>query len=154
MPLTPFLILMLLLAANGAPLLVARLCGSHWSCPVDFGVTAWDGRPLFGRSKTWRGVASAVVSATLVAVLVGYGPLFGLAFGALAMIGDLSSSFVKRRRGLDPSDQSLGWDQLLESLLPSLYATLALGAPLWWVLPVCAVFTLIGALVSVASRRG
>jgi hypothetical protein len=36
----------------------------------------------------------------------------------LAMAGDLLSSFLKRRRGLPPSSQALGLDQIPESLLP------------------------------------
>jgi len=46
-----------------------------------------DGRPLFGRSKTWRGLAGAVFLATLAAVVVGLpwqaGALAGAALGGV-----------------------------------------------------------------------
>jgi CDP-2,3-bis-(O-geranylgeranyl)-sn-glycerol synthase len=37
-----------------------------------------------------------------------------------AMIGDLLSSFIKRRMGIAPSDRAIGLDQIPESLLPLL----------------------------------
>lgn len=39
---------------------------------------------------------------------------------ATAMLGDLLSSFLKRRMGLAPSRQAIGLDQIPESLLPLL----------------------------------
>lgn len=144
-------LLLLLLAANGAPILVAKLLGTRANLAVDFGASAFDGRPLLGHSKTWRGVAAALASAALLSALFGYGTGFGLVFGSLVVLGDLVTSFAKRRRGLPPSGRSIGWDHLLESLLPSLYAVQALGYPWWWSLPVCLVFILIG---SVATGSG
>jgi len=38
----------------------------------------------------------------------------------MAMLGDLFSSFLKRRMGLAPSCQAIGLDQIPESLLPML----------------------------------
>jgi CDP-2,3-bis-(O-geranylgeranyl)-sn-glycerol synthase len=40
----------------------------------------------------------------------------------LTMLGDLISSFIKRRRGLVPSSRSLGLDQIPEALLPAAFA--------------------------------
>ena len=125
-------ILFMLLAINGAPVLVARVFESRGDMPVDLGRLLRDSEPLFGSSKTWRGLASALVVSCLLSVLFGYGLWFGLVFGVLVMAGDLLSSFVKRRRGLKPGDRSSGWDQLPESLLPSVYAVFVLGLPWWW----------------------
>jgi CDP-diglyceride synthetase len=148
MPETFFQILVMLLASNGAPVLVARVCRSRGDLPVDLGRTLRDGHPVFGASKTWRGLISAVFTACMLAILFGYGSLFGLVFGILVMTGDLCSSFVKRRRGLRPGDRSIGWDQLPESLIPSAYATSALGVAWWWAILWMLTFTLVQMLLS------
>jgi CDP-diglyceride synthetase len=141
-------ILVLLIATNGAPVIVAFLCGSHGALPLDLGRQCADGRPVFGVSKTWRGLASALVTSTVLAWFFGYGLDFGLAFGALVITGDLCSSFIKRRLGLEPSSKCPGLDQLPESLLPSVYAVVSLDMVWWWA-PVFAVtFMLIEILVS------
>jgi len=54
----------------------------------------------------------------------------GLQVGALAMAGDLLSSFVKRRLDRPPSSQALGLDQIPESLLPLLSCIGPLGLTL------------------------
>jgi CDP-2,3-bis-(O-geranylgeranyl)-sn-glycerol synthase len=141
-------ILLMLLATNGAPILVARLLRSRWDLAMDMGKKLSDGQPLFGSSKTWRGFFAALGTASLLSVVLGHGIWFGLMFGVLVMIGDLISSFVKRRRGLKPSDQSMGWDQLPEALIPSLYAVLTLGYSWWLAIPLTLGFMLIGVLVS------
>ena len=43
-----------------------------------------------------------------------------LAHGAMAMLGDLFSSFVKRRLNLSPGSRATGLDQIPESLFPLL----------------------------------
>ena len=141
-------ILIMLLASNAAPILVAWLLRSAGDLPLDLGHQMADGRPLFGSSKTWRGlVASLVVTCVLSAVL-GLGYRFGLVFGALVMTGDLFSSFVKRRRGLASGDQSLGLDQLPESFAPTLYAVAVTGIQWWWVLVLPLAFMLLELAVS------
>lgn len=51
---------------------------------------------------------------------IGVRSTVGLAAGVVAMAGDLSSSFVKRRLGLPASERATGLDQLPESVLPAL----------------------------------
>ena len=80
----------------------------------------FDGRPVFGPSKTVRGILVALLSATAGAPLMGLDPVIGLTVAGAAMAGDLFSSFVKRRLNLPPSSQALGLDQIPESLLPML----------------------------------
>lgn len=115
-----FRLLMLLLAANSAPVLAKRLLGPFLSYPLDRGRTFLDGQPILGASKTIRGVFVAAIAACLCAVLLGLSWIDGLLIGLAAMTGDLFSSFIKRRLGLPPSSMALGLDQIPESLLPAL----------------------------------
>jgi CDP-diglyceride synthetase len=110
--------LALLAFANGTPLFARKLFGDRFAQPLDAGVTFTDGRPLFGRSKTLRGILASLLVTTGGAWLVGVSPEIGATVALTAMAGDLFSSFVKRRLGLAPSSQALGLDQLPESLLP------------------------------------
>lgn len=141
-------LLLLLVVANGAPIIAARLFRSTAEMPVDLGARLADGQPLLGSSKTWRGLAAALLAGALCAPPLGFTVTFGLVFAALAMAGDLFASCVKRRRGLLPSDQSLGLDQLPEALLPCVYAVWVLGLPWWWVLLLPLLFMALELLVS------
>ena len=121
MTLTPLLaaeVLLLALVANGAPILGKRLFGDRLAGRLDGGLRFIDGRPLLGSSKTVRGVVLAVLGCALLAPLLGYSWLLGASFGALSMVGDACSSFVKRRFGVPPSGRFLGLDQIPEILLP------------------------------------
>jgi CDP-diglyceride synthetase len=112
--------LILISAANGAPVLFARLLGPRFARPIDGGIVLCDGHPLLGRSKTWRGLAAAIALATCAAIIIRLPWQAGALAGASAMAGDCLSSFVKRRFGLEPSSMTLGLDQVPESLLPAL----------------------------------
>lgn len=111
-------ILFLLLAANGAPILARILFGARLSHPVDGQHRLADGQPVFGASKTWRGIGIALLSTPLLALLIALPPLVGAVIATLAMTGDLLSSFIKRRLRIEPSGMAFGLDQLPESLLP------------------------------------
>ena len=111
--------LILISAANGAPVLLARLLGARFAHPIDGGIVLRDGHPLLGRSKTWRGLAAAILLAACVAVLIGLPWRLGALAAASAMAGDCLSSFVKRRFGLEPSSMTLGLDQVPELLFPA-----------------------------------
>jgi hypothetical protein len=121
MHILPILQLMgLLTVANGAPVVAKKILGSRFALPLDFGLMFFDGRPLFGPSKTIRGIVVAVLAAAVGAPLIGLAPIVGTTAAGAAMAGDLFSSFVKRRLNLPPSSQALGFDQIPESLLPML----------------------------------
>jgi CDP-2,3-bis-(O-geranylgeranyl)-sn-glycerol synthase len=113
-------LLILLALANGTPVMAKKILGDHLSHPLDGGVGFLDGRPLFGHSKTARGVVLAVLITATAAPLVGFGWGIGVLIGSLAMAGDLFSSFVKRRLDLPPSSRASGLDQVPESLFPLL----------------------------------
>jgi CDP-2,3-bis-(O-geranylgeranyl)-sn-glycerol synthase len=133
-------ILVLLLAANGGPVLTKRLLGDRWAAPVDGGLSFADGRPLLGPSKTIRGIVVGVAVPALCAPLLGLDLRLGALVGAVAMAGDLASSFVKRRLNRPSSSQAPGLDQIPESLLPALACRPLLGLDLWDVALVTAVF--------------
>lgn len=112
-------LLLLLMVANGVPIILQWLFKERWSWPVDGGRTlSLDGKPWLGRSKTWRGLVAAIPATGLAAVYVGLPFSTGFVAGAWAMAGDLLASFIKRRLNLAPSDRAPGLDQVPESLLP------------------------------------
>jgi len=119
--------LILLALANGTPIIAKRLLGTFLARPLDGGLRLGDGQPLFGSSKTVRGILLAVLVTAAGAPLVGLPVWIGALVGVAAMAGDLFSSFVKRRFRLAPSSRALGLDQLPESLLPLLVGQRALG---------------------------
>jgi len=119
-PLVVLQLSILLMLANGTPVIAKKIIGDYYSYPLDGNLTFADGRPVFGRSKTIRGVALAVLVTTASASLIGLGWRIGLLVGSFAMAGDLFSSFCKRRLGLPSSSRASGLDQIPESLLPLL----------------------------------
>lgn len=130
--------------ANAAPVFGAILPGiKHWNSPIDGGRT-FRGHRLFGSHKTWRGLASGIIAATLVLWLqqlafthtewaqyvagpVNYkqlpifllGPLF--AIGALG--GDAIESFFKRQRGIKSGGTWIPFDQI-DYILGAIIVTL------------------------------
>lgn len=110
----------LLILANGSPVLAKRMFGDRFSYRVDAGLVLNDERPLFGPSKTVRGVLSSLVVTSIGSALIGQGFAMGALVALIAMIGDLISSFIKRRLGFPVSSRATGLDQVPESLLPLL----------------------------------
>jgi len=117
----PVLLLRLLLllgVANTTPILAKRILKARFGTPLDLGWELADGRRLFGKAKTIRGVVLSLACTAAAAPLMGLGWSVGLALAAGSMAGDLISSFVKRRIGLPPHAQASGLDQIPEALLP------------------------------------
>ena len=97
--------------------------------PID-GNRKWNGKPILGRNKTWRGLVFAVIAAGFVALLQFFIypviPDFGLInyndFGIVlpvalllgfgAIFGDMAESFFKRRFGIDSGKPWVPFDQL------------------------------------------
>jgi hypothetical protein len=124
-------LLFLLILANGTPLLANKILGNRFSRPLDCGVKCADAQPLFGASKTVRGVFLSVLATAVGARLVGLGCNIGALVGSAAMLGDLFSSFLKRRMGLPVSSKAVGLDQIPESLFPLLACRSALSLTIW-----------------------
>ena len=111
-------LLILLVTTNGAPVIAGLFLGRRWDWPLDNNIRFTDHRPLLGASKTLRGLVTAIIATAVVAALLGMTWIEGAYFGLLAMLGDLCSSFIKRRLGF-PSSRSVPLlDQLPESVLP------------------------------------
>jgi CDP-2,3-bis-(O-geranylgeranyl)-sn-glycerol synthase len=113
-------LVILLTVANGTPVIAKRVLGGRFSYPLDAGASFVDGQPLFGPSKTVRGVLFSVLVTTAVAPLLGLEWKIGALVGVSAMLGDLLSRFAKRRMKRPSSSMALGIDQVPESLLPLL----------------------------------
>lgn len=129
-PLIVAQLLVLLALANGTPVIAKKILGTILARPLDGGMTLADEQPLFGHSKTIRGGVLSIVVTTLCAPWIGLDWTVGLVVAATAMIGDLFSSFTKRRMNLLPGSMALGLDQIPESLLPAIACR--------WVLPITA----------------
>lgn len=119
--------LVLLLAANGAPVLLGALAGSYAARPIDGGIRLGDGHPLFGRAKTWRGLLAAFAVTPATAYVLGYGLLTGVFFAVGTMSGDLLASFCKRRLHMTEGSHVRGVDTFPESLFPLLMVKSELG---------------------------
>ncbi|MEM3608869.1 MAG: CDP-2,3-bis-(O-geranylgeranyl)-sn-glycerol synthase [Candidatus Bathyarchaeia archaeon] len=107
--------------------------------PLDFGKSFIDGKPIFGRNKTFRGFFSALVVGTVVGFaenaflnypnnVQGFQFGFLLSFGAL--VGDLTGAFIKRRLGLAPGELLPVMDQI-DFIVGALLFALPLGIVSW-----------------------
>ena len=121
-------LVLLLIIANGTPALLGLVLGPRWNRPLDNNRQFPDNRPLLGPSKTLRGLFSAIVVTGLLAPLFELSALEGASFALLAMLGDLSSSFIKRRLGFASSRSAPLLDQIPESILPLWGLQTALGS--------------------------
>ena len=113
-------LLILLALANGSPIIAKWTFGNYCSWPLDENIKFIDGRPLFGTSKTIRGILVSIFITSACAQLIGFTLRIGLLVATTAMAGDLLSSFLKRRLGFQSSSQAMGLDQIPESLFPLL----------------------------------
>ncbi len=128
--------------ANSSPVLL----GGAW--PIDWGKDFFDGRRIFGKGKTWLGLAAGISCGTLCAVLLAYflpGTEFavwgddaqnyvigGILLSCGAMAGDLAGSFFKRRLGQGEGSPSFVLDQLAFISIALLFAWQAHPAFLTW----------------------
>jgi CDP-2,3-bis-(O-geranylgeranyl)-sn-glycerol synthase len=112
-------LLLLIIIANAAPILVRVLLKDRFKLAVDFGCKLPDQRRIFGSSKTWRGVSASLVATSAAAWTLGYQPDSGLLIAVYAVLGDLFSSFIKRRLDMEPSSKALFLDQVPESVFPA-----------------------------------
>ena len=141
-------LVMLILVANGAPILIRNILGDIASYPVDAGKTLRDGAPVLGHSKTWRGIFSSVFFTVIVAYVLGYDFIFGLVIAILAISGDLLSSFTKRRLKMQPSQKAPFLDQIPESLLPALYMMLVFSLTWQEVVSIVVIFIVLEFVLS------
>ena len=88
--------------ANAVPVIVGG------GPPLDFGKKFFDGKPIFGKNKTFRGfffgMAIGVTVGLVESILFGYPLLFSVLSPLGALMGDLAGAFLKRRLGIAPGD--------------------------------------------------
>jgi CDP-2,3-bis-(O-geranylgeranyl)-sn-glycerol synthase len=74
--------------------------------PLDWGKNFFDGKPIFGKNKTFRGfffgLAIGVAVGLVESFLFGYPFLFSVLSPLGALMGDLAGAFLKRRLGIAP----------------------------------------------------
>lgn len=84
--------------------------------PIDLGKKFLDGKPIFGKNKTFRGFLSGLALGLTVgfieSLIFKYHILFGLLLSLGALFGDLAGAFVKRRLGIAPGDLLPVLDQI------------------------------------------
>lgn len=147
--------------ANMTPVLVAKpKIFEFINIPVDLGKT-WQGQPIFGKGKTWRGIIMgtiiAVCMSAIQSLLYRYEPIqqisvvnfyevnflwFGLLAGLGAMLGDLIKSFFKRRIGIGSGKSWPVADQL-DFVIGFILFTYWLVHPTWIVIGAAAILTLV-----------
>jgi hypothetical protein len=119
-------LLILLVVANGTAVIAKKILGVAFGRPLDGGALFIDGEPIFGPSKTIRGVVVSLLGTSICAALMGLGWQVGTLIATFAIAGDLLSSFVKRRLRLASSSMAIGLDHIPESLFPLLASRLLL----------------------------
>ena len=82
-------VLVLIALANGAPLIAKKVLRARFAWPIDCGAQFFDRHPLFGPSKTIRGLICALAVVSVSAWIMGLGLTVGLTIALAAMLGDL-----------------------------------------------------------------
>ena len=141
-------VLLLIIVANGAPILLRFILREHLSLPVDFHHSFIDGKRVFGDSKTWAGLISIPIMSLTVVWILGMETEIGVLVGFGVMLGDLFSSFTKRRLGMKESSMAFGLDQIPESLFPFLLVNRIFDFSLYEILIGVVSFIIIELLVS------
>ena len=139
-------LLILLVVANGTAVGAKKLFGAVFARPLDGGALFLDGQPVFGPSKTTRGIVVSVLATSVCAALIGLGWEIGALIATFAMTGDLFSSFLKRRLHLASSSMAIGLDHIPESLFPLVASQLLLPLSILDIVAGTTIFV-VGALI-------
>jgi predicted MPP superfamily phosphohydrolase len=133
-------LVLFLVWVNFLPFVAQMLMGDRLGRSVDGGLRWPDGRPLLGPNKTWRGLAVGVLAGVVAAPMLDLSWSAGALAGGLAMMGDLATSFAKRRLNQPSGTPVAGLDQALEGALPLLVLVPALNLGLMEALVGLAIF--------------
>jgi CDP-2,3-bis-(O-geranylgeranyl)-sn-glycerol synthase len=135
--------------ANMTPIFFRKV--NFLNYPLDFNMT-YNGYPLLGKNKTFRGLVFGTVFALVMAFVqhllsptsldppgINYSHWFwlGLLLGFGALFGDALKSFFKRRLGIRAGVRFIPWDQLDYSLGAMLFVSFVYLPP--WEIVVTAV---------------
>lgn len=115
-----FKVTILILLINGAPPILALLFPRVGNQPLDQNYRFWDNRAFFGKHKTIRGFIGGVFTGGVLGYLLGFPFSISLLAGLLSMLGDIFSSFIKRRLGLAEGANVPLLDQCFEGAFPLL----------------------------------
>ena len=114
--------------ANATPVLVGG------GLPLDFGKNFLDGKRVFGSNKTFRGFFFGLAIGVLVGIveflIFDYPSLFVVLPPLGALLGDLASSFTKRRLGISPGDLLPIIDQI-DFVIGALIFSIPLSITTW-----------------------
>ncbi len=128
---TVVILVAFLLWVNFLPPLANLIWAERFNRSIDGGRLWLDGHPVFGKNKTFRGVLASVAGGTLLAPLLDVSWWIAATAAFTAMLGDLLTSFIKRRPNY-PSGKTIAmFDQFLEGLFPCLFLDRYLGLD-WW----------------------
>jgi CDP-2,3-bis-(O-geranylgeranyl)-sn-glycerol synthase len=123
--------------------------------PLDAGKTFFDGRPILGSHKTFRGFFSGLVVGTLVGFFqtllfqhvlfqydaqFRYDVLLGFMLSLGALVGDIVESFIKRRLDLPPGSSLPIADQL-DFVVGALFFSLPVSPPSLLILLIIIIIT-------------
>jgi CDP-2,3-bis-(O-geranylgeranyl)-sn-glycerol synthase len=101
--------------------------------PIDLGRRFFDGKPVFGKNKTFRGFFVGLVVGTSVGLsesaVLHYPVTFGLLLSLGALFGDLAGAFLKRRLGISPGNLLPVVDQV-DFIVGALVFSLLLSPPM------------------------
>lgn len=124
--------------SNMMPVFASKLPWlKKWNTPIDFGQT-YNGKPIFGPHKTWRGLVCGVLGGTLVGAILPhefiahYYPAWSVAVAASmssgALMGDAIKSYFKRRANIRSGGTWFPFDQL-DYIVGGLLCILPFGIP-------------------------
>ncbi|MCX7821953.1 MAG: CDP-archaeol synthase [Syntrophobacterales bacterium] len=102
------------------PPFISVIMGPRWDFPLDSNRLFMDGRPILGKHKTVRGIVGSLLGSALMAPAFGWSFFEGMELAFFGMMGDLITSFIKRRMNKPNGAIIPVVDQLLEGLLPLL----------------------------------
>lgn len=159
-------------AANAAPVLLDRLRAfTFLAVPVDFNIKL-AGNPLFGVTKTWRGIIGGAAAALIIVFIQGlllfifpsWSDLFicsyrfpdvlllGLYMGFGEGVGDLIKSFIKRRLNIKSSAPFFPFDQM--SFLGAVFLSqLYVQTPVYHLVAICLISPLIPVIANIAAYK-
>ena len=100
--------------ANMSPVFVRKI--NFLDNPLDGGMT-WNGKPLFGKNKTWRGLIFGTIMGGIAGAVMQWLNLpfvwwWGFVLGFAALVGDALKSMFKRQVGIRPGGSWMPFDQL------------------------------------------
>jgi CDP-2,3-bis-(O-geranylgeranyl)-sn-glycerol synthase len=85
--------LVLLVVANGTSVIAKKLLGAAFARPLDGGALFVDGQPIFGPSKTIRGIVLSLLVTCICAALMGLGWQVGILVATLPWPATFSQAF-------------------------------------------------------------